>query len=162
QGVYQSNQATAAACQVNNLNLLRGMIGRPGCGVLQMNGQPTAQNTRECGADGEMPGFRNWQNDRHMAELAGIWHVDVETIPHWAPPTHVMQIMRYIELGSIGMLWVIGTNPAVSLPHLPRIRDLLRRDDLFLVVSDAFENETTAFADVVLPVALWGEKTGTF
>src|SRR4051812_12654074 len=45
QGVYQSNQATAAAVQVNNINLLRGMIGRPGCGVLQMNGQPTAQNT---------------------------------------------------------------------------------------------------------------------
>src|SRR5215207_3484794 len=52
QGFYQSNQATAAACQVNNLHLLRGMIGRPGAGVLQMNGQPTAQNTRETGADG--------------------------------------------------------------------------------------------------------------
>jgi hypothetical protein len=47
QGVYQSMQATAAACQVNNLHLIRGMIGRQGCGVLQMNGQPTAQNTRE-------------------------------------------------------------------------------------------------------------------
>src|SRR3954453_4424264 len=44
QGVYQSNQATAAAVQVNNINLVRGMIGRPGCGLLQMNGQPTAQN----------------------------------------------------------------------------------------------------------------------
>src|SRR5215216_178313 len=53
QGVYQSNQATAAACQVNNINLLRGMIGRPGCGILQMNGQPTAQNTRETGCNGD-------------------------------------------------------------------------------------------------------------
>ena len=42
QGVYQSNQATAAACQVNNLNLVRGLIAKPGCTVLQMNGQPTA------------------------------------------------------------------------------------------------------------------------
>ena len=56
QGFYQSNQATAAACQVNNVHLLRGMIGRPGAGVLQMNGQPTAQNTRETGADGDLPG----------------------------------------------------------------------------------------------------------
>ena len=32
QGFYQSNQATAAACQVNNIHLLRGMIGRPGAG----------------------------------------------------------------------------------------------------------------------------------
>jgi ferredoxin-nitrate reductase len=43
QGVYQSNQATASACQVNNINLLRGMLGKPGCGIYQMNGQPTAQ-----------------------------------------------------------------------------------------------------------------------
>ena len=52
QGFYQSNQATAAALQVNNIHILRGMLGKPGCGVLQMNGQPTAENTWECGADG--------------------------------------------------------------------------------------------------------------
>jgi anaerobic selenocysteine-containing dehydrogenase len=62
QGFYQSNQATAAACQVDNLHLLRGMIGRPGAGLYQMNGQPTAQNTRETGADGDLPGLRNWDN----------------------------------------------------------------------------------------------------
>jgi anaerobic selenocysteine-containing dehydrogenase len=59
QGFYQSHQATAAAVQVNNLHLIRGMLGRPGCGILQVNGQPSAQNTRECGADGDLPGFRN-------------------------------------------------------------------------------------------------------
>ena len=71
QGVYQSHQATASACAVNNLHLLRGMIGRPGAGILQMNGQPTAQNTRETGCDGDLPGFRNWQNEEHVEELAG-------------------------------------------------------------------------------------------
>ncbi|MBV8931402.1 MAG: molybdopterin-dependent oxidoreductase, partial [Kutzneria sp.] len=73
QGYYQSHQATAAAVQVNNVHVIRGMLGRPGCGVLQMNGQPTAQNTRECGADGDLPGFRNWANDSHMEELARLW-----------------------------------------------------------------------------------------
>ena len=53
-----------SSCAVNNIHLLRGMIGRPGAGVLQMNGQPTAQNNRECGADGDLPGFRNWENPR--------------------------------------------------------------------------------------------------
>src|SRR3954453_1035786 len=62
QGFYQSHQATAASVAVNNLHLLRGMVGRPGCGILQMNGQPTAQNARECGADGDLPGCRNWDN----------------------------------------------------------------------------------------------------
>ena len=65
-------QATAAAVQVNNINLVRGMIGKPGCGILQMNGQPTAQNTRETGADGDLPGFRNWDNPKHIEELARI------------------------------------------------------------------------------------------
>src|SRR5207245_11272424 len=69
QGIYQSMQATAAAVQINNRHLIRGLIGKPGSTVLQMNGQPTAQNTRECGADGELVAFRNWNNDRHREAL---------------------------------------------------------------------------------------------
>jgi len=162
QGFYQSSQATAASCQVNNLHLLRGMLGRPGCGILQMNGQPTAQNHRECGADGDLPGFRNWENPQHVQELAGLWNVDPAVIPHWAPPTHAMQIFRYAEQGPIGLLWISATNPAVSMPDLPRIREVLAGPELFLVVQDLYLTETTQYADVVLPAAGWGEKTGTF
>jgi len=104
QGVYQSMQATAAAVQVNNIHLLRGMIGKPGAGLLQMNGQPTAENTRECGADGDMPGFRNWENESHMQELARLWNVERAQLPTYAPPTHAMQIYRYAEEGTIRML----------------------------------------------------------
>jgi ferredoxin-nitrate reductase len=162
QGFYQSNQATAAACQVNNIHLLRGMLGRPGAGLYQMNGQPTAQNTRETGADGDLPGMRNWDNDTHIAELAELWNVDPMVIPHWAPPTHAMQIWRYAEQGSIELLWISATNPAVSLPDLARIRRILARDELFVVVQDLFLTETAELADVVLPGATWGEKLGTF
>ncbi|WP_251091822.1 nitrate reductase [Streptomyces sp. Caat 7-52] len=161
QGFYQSHQATAAAVQVDNLHLIRGMLGRPGCGLLQMNGQPSAENTRECGADGNLPGFRNWQNDGHIAELAELWNVPPERIPHYGPPTHAMQMFRYAEQGSIRMLWVSGTNPAVSLPELDRIRSILAQDRLFVVVQDLFLTETAQLADVVLPAATWGEKTGT-
>ncbi|MCP2319825.1 Anaerobic selenocysteine-containing dehydrogenase [Nocardia amikacinitolerans] len=162
QGFYQSHQATAAAVQVNNVHLIRGQIGRPGCGILQMNGQPTAQNTRECGADGDMAGFRNWANDAHVAELAERWRVDPDRIPHSGPPTHVMKMIRCAEQGDIRMLWVSATNPAVSLPELARVRSVLAREDLFLVVQDIFPTETAAMADVVLPAAAWGEKTGAF
>jgi anaerobic selenocysteine-containing dehydrogenase len=162
QGFYQSHQATAAAVQVNNLVLIRGMLGRPGCGVLQMNGQPTAQNTRECGADGDLPGFRNWTNKKHIAELAEIWNIDPLRIPHYGPPTHAMQMFRYAEQGSIKFLWISATNPAVSLPELHRVRDILRRDGVFVVVQDIFLSETALLADVVLPAAMWGEKTGTY
>ena len=162
QGFYQSAQATASSCQVNNLHLLRGLLGRPGCGILQMNGQPTAQNNRECGADGDLPAFRNWENPEHIEELATLWDVDSLTIPHWAPPTHAMQIFRYAEQGSIEFLWISATNPAVSMPDLPRIRNILARPELFVVVQDLYLTETAQAADVVLPAAAWGEKTGTF
>ncbi|MBV9594811.1 MAG: molybdopterin oxidoreductase family protein [Actinobacteria bacterium] len=162
QGFYQSHQATAAAVQVNNLVLLRGMLGRPGCGVLQMNGQPTAENTRECGANGDLPGFRNWENTEHIAQLAKVWNVEPLQIPHYTPPTHAMQIFRYAEQGSVKFLWISGTNPAVSLPELSRIRSILAKVGLFVVVQDIFLSETAQLADVVLPAATWGENTGVF
>jgi ferredoxin-nitrate reductase len=162
QGVYQSMQATAAALQINNIQLIRGMIGKPGCGVYQMNGQPTSQNTRECGADGDYAGFRNWQNKEHMKELAAIWNVSPSKLPHWQPATHAMQIWRYAEQGSIKMMWIQATNPAVSLPGLARIRKILQKEDLFVVVQDAFLTETAKYANIVLPAAMWGEKTGCF
>jgi ferredoxin-nitrate reductase len=162
QGFYQSNQATAAACGVNNLHLLRGAIGRPGAGVLQMNGQPSAENNREAGADGQLPGFRNWENPEHIDQLAELWDVDPDTIPHWSTPTHAMQIFRYAEEGSIGFLWIAGTNPAVSMPELDRIHDILSGDQCFVVVNDGYRTETAELADVVLPAALWGEKTGCY
>jgi anaerobic selenocysteine-containing dehydrogenase len=148
--------------QVNNVHLVRGLLGKPGCGILQMNGQPTAENTRECGADGDLAGFRNWSNDAHIEELARLWNVEKMQIPHYAPPTHAMQMFRYAELGSLKMLWVSATNPAVSLPELARIRAILAQERLFLVVQDIFLTETAELADVVLPAAAWGEKTGTF
>ncbi|SPQ25718.1 ce7303bf-9278-48e3-8345-00a1e71a899c [Thermothielavioides terrestris] len=162
QGVYQSNQATASACQINNINLLRGMIGKPGCGILQMNGQPTAQNNREAGCDGEFPGFRNHQNPTHMKELAELWNIDPIHVPHWNEPTHVQNLLNYIESGSVRMFWISGTNPLVSLPNLTRIRNLLTQPGLFVVCQDIYMTETAAIADVVLPAAQWGEKTGCF
>src|SRR5690606_21502988 len=79
-----------------------------------------------------------------------------------APPSHAMQVFRYAEQGSIKLLWISGTNPAVSLPELPRIREILAKPDLFVIVQDIFLSETARFADVVLPAATWGEKLGTF
>ncbi|TYP90301.1 molybdopterin oxidoreductase family protein [Blastococcus xanthinilyticus] len=162
QGFYQANQSTAAAVQINNIHILRGMLGKPGCGILQMNGQPTAQNTRECGADGDLPAFRNWSNEEHVEDLARVWNIDPMDIPHYSPPTHAMQMFRYAEEGSIRFMWVQATNPAVSMPELGRMREILAQDRLFLVVQDIFLSETAQLADVVLPAATWGEKTGTF
>jgi anaerobic selenocysteine-containing dehydrogenase len=162
QGVYQSPQATAAAVQVNNLHLLRGLIGKPGSSAFQMNGQPTAQNTRECGCQGALPFFLNKDNPEHVRRVAAGMNVDPRMLNPWVNQTHIMQMLRFAEEGSIRFLWIACTNPAVSLPELPRIRRILSKPDLFVLVQDAFLTETAQLADVVLPAAIWGEKTGTF
>ena len=90
QGFYQSHQATAASVAVNNMHLVRGMLGRPGAGILQMNGQPTAQNNRETGADGDLPGFRNWQNAQHTAELAELGGTSIRL----SSPTGLSRLTR--------------------------------------------------------------------
>lgn len=105
QGFYQSAHATASSCQVNNLHLLRGMLGKPGCGLLQMNGQPTAQNNRECGADGDLPGFRNWENPQHVEELARLWNVDPassRTGPRRRTPCRFSATLNRVPSGCCG------------------------------------------------------------
>ena len=163
QGVYQSHQATAAACAVNNLHLLRGMIGRPGAGILQMNGQPTAQNTRETGCDGDLPGFRNWENEAHVDGARQAVERRAAADPALGPAD-----ARDADLP----VRRAGLDPSFSGSSAPtrpsrcrsfaRIRSILSQDELFVVVSDAFLTETARLADVVLPAAIWGEKTGTF
>jgi len=73
-----------------------------------------------------------------------------------------MQIFRYAEQGSIKFLCVSCTNPDVFLPELHRTRDILEKEDPFVVVQDIFLTETARLADVVLPAATWGEETGTY
>jgi anaerobic selenocysteine-containing dehydrogenase len=162
QGVYQSNQGTASACQINNINLLRGLIGKAGSGIYQMNGQPTAQNNRETGCDGEFPAFRNHLNPNHMKDMADVWNIEYHKIPHWNEPTHIQNMLNFIDSDTIEMFWISGTNPLVSLPNLPRVRSLLTKPNLFVVCQDIFMTETASIADVVLPAAQWGEKSGCF
>lgn len=85
---------------------------------------------------------------------------DPARLPNWGPPTHALQIFDYVGDGSIRVLWIIGTNPAVSIPDLNRLRADLCGDSVFVIVQDAFMTETAEMADVVLPAAIWDEKTG--
>ena len=144
QGIYQSNQATAAACQVNNINLILGRIGTPGMRH-PANERPAhraehprdAEPTATCRASATGPTRIISSNSPASGTSSPT------SFPHWAPPTHAMEIFRLCETGSIRMLWIQATNPAVSMPDLGRIRRILQKDDLFVVAQDGFMTETT-------------------
>jgi ferredoxin-nitrate reductase len=157
QGVYQSNQATAAACLVNSMHLIMGKVGRPGSAPFQFAGQPSSMNTRETGADGAYPAYRDWENNRHMHDLAKRWNVPVEMLGK--KPVAAPEIFELVEKGFVKILWNVATNPAVSMTD--RTTQMKNLAGVFLIVQDCFLNtETAQFADVFLPSAMWGEKTG--
>jgi anaerobic selenocysteine-containing dehydrogenase len=134
-----------------------GKIGKPGCAPFQFAGQPSSMNTRETGADGEYPAYRNWEDRDHMEDLAQRWSVPVELLGK--KPVSASEIFEMVESGAVRVLWTIGTNPAVSMTDRRKLLPSLR--DIFLIVQDCFEDtETARFADVLLPAAMWGEKEG--
>jgi len=157
QGVYQSNQATLAAATVNSMHLLMGKIGRPGSAPFQFAGQPSSMSTRETGADGTYPAYRNWEDPAHMKDLAERWNVPVELLGK--KPVSAPEIFELCGKGHVKVLWNICTNPAVSMTDRRMQLETLKR--VFLIVQDCFDGtETARLADVVLPTAMWGEKTG--
>jgi anaerobic selenocysteine-containing dehydrogenase len=157
QGFYQSVEATASSSLVNAVHLLTGAIGKPGAGPLLMAGQPAAMCNRETGAGGSYPAYRNPHNEAHMRDLCEHWNLDFDKF-HPEVPKDILAMMEAAERDEIEFMWVIGTNPLVSLPDQNRSERILRR--LFLVVQDPFADaETVDLADIYFPAAMW-EKTG--
>lgn len=158
QGTFQSADATTACVAINNMHLMRGLIGRPGCGPLHMAGQPSSSANRTAGGVGTYPAQRNPMNPQHIQEMADLWNVEADDLPV-GPEKGIEEQIDLIEQGKVTFFWNIGTNPMVSLPNRQRARKALER--IFVVVQDPFLTETATVADVILPVALWGEKEGT-
>jgi anaerobic selenocysteine-containing dehydrogenase len=161
-GVNQSRNGVAKALGIINLHLATGKIGKPGCGPFSLTGQPNAMGGREAGyLAHQLPGYRQIINPDHRAEVEAFWK-----LPHGAikarPGRHATEIFEGLAAGTIKAIWIIGTNPMVSMPNLELVERALRRAEL-VIVQDAYNNgETLRFADVILPAAQWAEQDGTF
>lgn len=160
-GVNQSSEGTAKVRGIINLHLMTGQIGKPGAGPFSLTGQPNAMGGRETGGlCNLLPGYRHVKFPDHRAELEQFWGLPAGQIsPHWGRTA--WDIITGLETDEVGLLWIVATNPAVSLPDLDRVKAALRRSP-FTIQQDAYyPTETAKFAHVLLPAAQWGEKTGT-
>lgn len=158
QGFYQSVEATASSSLVNTVHLILGAIGKPGAGPLLMAGQPSAMSNRETGAGGSYPGYRNPHSETQMRDLCEKWNIDFDTFDPEVPKD-ILTMMEAAERGEIEFMWVMGTNPLVSLPNQNRSERIMRH--LCMVVQDPFiDTETVDLADIYFPTAMWGEKEG--
>ncbi len=160
-GINQSTHGSDGVCAINNLNLITGNIGKPGGTSLSITGQCNAMGTREWSACSGLPGYRALENPAHREEVGKFWGVDPSFFPE-KRGLFQTDIFPAIETGQIKALWIIATNPMTSMPNAARIRKTFEKLE-FCVVQDAYADvETTQYANVYLPAAVWAEKEGCF
>jgi anaerobic selenocysteine-containing dehydrogenase len=160
-GVNHSTKGTETVNAINNLALITGQIGRAGAAPFSITGQCNAMGTREAGFASSLPGYRKFENAADRADLAGLWNIPVERIPA-ARGLAYPDIIEAVLERRIRALWIIATNPVVSFPNLHALQQALESLE-FLVVQDGYHpTPTSAYAHLMLPAAMWGEKEGTY
>ncbi|MFN2378303.1 MAG: molybdopterin-dependent oxidoreductase [Candidatus Binatia bacterium] len=159
QGVNQSSSGSDKASSILNCHLLTGRIGKPGAGPFSITGQPNAMGGREVGGMANMlAAHLSLEDADHRRVVQEFWQS-----PRIAarPGLKAVDLFEAVGDGRIRALWIMATNPAVSLPDADRVRDAISRCP-FVVVSDCVAaTDTTSLAHVLLPAAAWGEKDGT-
>jgi assimilatory nitrate reductase catalytic subunit len=159
QGVNQSAQGTDKVNAIINCHLATGRIGRPGMGPFSLTGQPNAMGGREVGGLANQLAAHMSFTPPEIDRVRRFWNA-----PRMATREghKAVQMFEAIARGEIKALWVMATNPAVSLPRASAVREALGKLELFVVSENVLSNDTVnAGAQVLLPAAAWGEKAGT-
>ncbi len=160
-GLNQSTQGVAKNNAVINLHLITGKIGKPGSGPFSLTGQPNAMGGRETGGLAHLlPGHRFVANPIHRREMEKIWNIPENRI-HSKPGLSAIELFKALENGKVKVIWVIATNPMVSIPNLNLVRSALERAELVIVQDPYHPTETTQLAHIILPAAQWSERDGT-
>ena len=159
QGVNQSSSGTDKVNAIINCHLATGRIGKPGAGPFSVTGQPNAMGGREVGGFvNTLAAHVDLHDEPGRAAVKNFWHSPA--IATKQGPKAVEMFDRIHE-GKIKAVWIMATNPVVSLPDADKVKEALRNCE-FVAVSDVMGNtDTAALAHVLLPALAWGEKDGT-
>ncbi|MFC2109144.1 molybdopterin-dependent oxidoreductase [Bacteroidota bacterium] len=158
-GLNQSVIGVDKNISLLNISLLTGHIGKPGSGPFSLTGQPNAMGGREVGGMANLlAAHKNLADPKDRKEVADFWG-SKEISPN--PGLTATEMFDALDSGKLKAIWIICTNPVVSLPDSNKIERALKKAK-FVVVQDISHNsETTEFADLLLPAAGWLEKEGT-
>lgn len=158
QGVNQSSTGVDKCNAIINCHLATGRIGAPGMGPFSLTGQPNAMGGREVGGLANQLAAHMDFTPEAIDRVGRFWRS-----PGMAhqPGLKAVELFQAIESGRVKAVWIMATNPVVSLPDADQVVRALKKCEL-VVVSDCFTDaETSRYADVLLPAAGWGEKEGT-
>jgi len=159
QGINQSSSGTDKVNAIINCHLATGSIGKPGMGPFSLTGQPNAMGGREVGGlSHQLAAHMDFSSSDDIERVARFW--GAHTIAR-KPGLAAVELFDAIYDGKVKAVWIMGTNPAVSMPNANKAIQALQHCD-FVVVSDCIAStDTTALAHVLLPALGWSEKDGT-
>ncbi len=158
-GIEHHAHGTDNCLALINLALATGKIGKAGSGCMTLTGQGNGQGGREHGQKADqLPGYRKITDPKARAHVASVWGVPEECLP--GPGYSAVELFEAMDRGEIRGLYLLCSNPLVSLPAINRVENAIKRLEFF-VAADFFLSETAKHADVVLPVAMWAEDEGT-
>ena len=159
QGINQSSSGVDKVNAIINCHLLTGRIGKPGMGPFSLTGQPNAMGGREVGGlANQLAAHMEIENPQHRELVQRFWRSPVIADKAGLKAVEMFDAMAD---GRIKAVWIMSTNPLVSLPDVNRARAALDACDL-VVVSDCMRHtDTTRHGHVLLPATAWGEKDGT-
>jgi assimilatory nitrate reductase catalytic subunit len=159
QGINQSKQGTDQVNGIINCHLVTDKIGKTGCGAFSITGQPNAMGGREVGALANTLASHIEFSDSHLHDaLADFWQTDNLAKKEGLK---AVDLFDAVESGKIKVLWIMATNPLVSMPNHEKIKQALLKCPLVIVSDCVASNDTLNYADVILPAQTWGEKSGT-
>ncbi|WP_413253781.1 molybdopterin-dependent oxidoreductase [Streptomyces pseudovenezuelae] len=162
-GLNQSTHGTWNTNALVNLHLATGALCRPGSGPFSLTGQPNAMGGREMGYMGPgLPGQRSVLVDDERAFIEELWELPPDTLRADGVGRGTVEMFQKMADGEIKACWIICTNPVASVANRRTVIEGLEAAE-FVVTQDVFaDTETNAYADVVLPGALWTEGEGVF
>ncbi|TCM67495.1 assimilatory nitrate reductase catalytic subunit [Acinetobacter calcoaceticus] len=158
-GVNQSSQGVDKVNSIINCHLLSGKIGKPGSAPFSMTGQPNAMGGREVGGLANMlAAHLALENPEHRQLVQNFWQS-----PHIASKAGLkaVDLFQAVEAKQIKFLWIMATNPVVSLPDAEQVKRALAQCEYVVVSEVCQDTDSSAYADVLLPALAWGEKEGT-
>ncbi|MDR6567322.1 nitrate reductase [Chitinophaga ginsengisegetis] len=158
-GLNQSSVGVHKNLSLINLHLITGHIGKPGSGPFSLTGQPNAMGGREVGGlSNLLPAHRALNNPAHRKEVQAFWG---GTELSDKPGLTATEMFTALNDGRLKAIWIMCTNPLVSLPDARFAEAALQKAKYVVVQEISSKPETLRYADVVLPAAAWTEKEGT-
>ncbi len=159
QGINQSSSGTDKINAIINCHLLTGRIGRPGMGPFSLTGQPNAMGGREVGGlANQLAAHMEIASQQHRELVQEFWHSPM--IPEFEG-LKAVDLFDAVAAGQIKAIWIMATNPVVSMPNADKVKKALQNCPLVIVSDCVQQTDTSKLAHINFPATTWGERDGT-